>query len=512
LVASHELAEQITSLRFLIISLLVVAFTPLVVFVGVRDYQNRRAEYDRLVAERQALAAGPAGQRVTGIDAPFTPENDLAVLRALRPPETLSVLVRGLDGALPQYWDFSSTGFEAGPAATRSERLVDLLGQLDLEFLIRVVLGLLAILLAFDAVAGEKELGTLRAALSQPISRPTFLAGKLVGGALTLWLVVLATLVIGATSSQLFGVVLLDRDGFSKTALILITSCLYLLCMYALGLLVSSLTASQKTSLVVLLVVWVLVGLALPPLAALVAQAVSPVTPSNTLAAKKRALDDALYREAARSMGQVYRQVAGAAPGLPGGDYEAHKQEIDRRITPMLLDYLSKRRQVIGELDRELERRAARQKELAGALMALSPSAAFMRAAADLAATGDDQHTAWLDAVRRQQRNLESALFEDPPLVMFHLTEIAMSAGAPRLPAEEVEANAEEGKERRSEFMMLVERRKPPAVKHLPGFVPPRRDAAAVLVRTLPALALLVMYTGIFVVGGFVAFGRYDVR
>ena len=100
-IALRELMEQITSLRFLVISVLEVGLTPLAVYVGVRDCENRRAEHDRLAAERQTLAAGPAGQHVTGMDMPFTPQNDLLVLRALRPPEMFSVLVRGLARALP---------------------------------------------------------------------------------------------------------------------------------------------------------------------------------------------------------------------------------------------------------------------------------------------------------------------------------------------------------------------------------------------------------------------------
>lgn len=62
---------------------------------------------------------------------------------------------------MPEHWDFSPAGIEVGPIASRPQRLADLLGQLDLEFLVRAV-------------------------LSQPVSRPAFLGGKLAGGAITL--------------------------------------------------------------------------------------------------------------------------------------------------------------------------------------------------------------------------------------------------------------------------------------------------------------------------------------
>ncbi len=109
-VARRELADQLTSMRFLVVALLVVGLTPLAVYVGTRDYLNRLQDFNRLTAERQALIARQAGKVVTGSDDPFTPENDLLVLRVLRPPEPLSALVKGLDGTLPQYWDYSSSG------------------------------------------------------------------------------------------------------------------------------------------------------------------------------------------------------------------------------------------------------------------------------------------------------------------------------------------------------------------------------------------------------------------
>ena len=144
-IARRELADQLTSPRFLIVTLLVIGLTPLTVYVGSRDYSNRLADYSRLAADKQKLGAATRTVNRAG-----------PVLRAIRAPEPLSVLVRGLDGALPAYWDFTEAGLESGPPPARSRRLADVLGSLDLEFLIRVALGLLAILLAFDAVAGEK--------------------------------------------------------------------------------------------------------------------------------------------------------------------------------------------------------------------------------------------------------------------------------------------------------------------------------------------------------------------
>ncbi len=485
-IALRELTDHVTSARFLVIALLVIGLTPLAVYVGARDYATRLAEYNRLATEQQEMVAGSAGERVTGRDNTWTQENEMAVLRALRSPEPLSVLVRGLDGALPGYWDFSSTGVAEGPAASLPQRLGDVLGQLDVEFLVRVVLGLLAILLAFDAVAGEKELGTLRAVLSQPISRSAFLAGKLVGGAITLLVPLSAAVLVALLSARLFGVDLLTGDTITKVALFAVASAVYLVCFYALGLLVSSLVAGQKTSLVVLLVAWVVAVLAIPSLSTLVAQAAVPVPPAYVVETQKRALNEDVGREAELAMGTVYREITGLPEGTVGPRfYNDHKEAIDRGVAPILLGYLNERRRLLGELDRDVERRTATQNTVARTIMALSPAAVFAGAAADLAGTGDADRLAWLESVRGQQGRLDRVLFEDPPTV-------TMRSG----PNAAFDATL----------------REPPSAGDLPAFAAPRRDAGAAVGRALPALGLLLLYTALFVAGGFIAFARYDVR
>ncbi|HEY7547468.1 MAG TPA: ABC transporter permease subunit [Blastocatellia bacterium] len=485
IIARREIAEQLSSARFLIIALLVIGLTPLAVYVGARDYKSRFEDYNRLVAEQQKMIAGPAGKEVAGFDKHWTQENDLAIFRAIRPPEPVSALVRGLDGALPQYWDFSPTGIVTGPLASRPQRIADVVGHLDMEFLMRVALGLLAILLAFDAVAGEKELGTLRAVLSQPISRAALLTGKLAGGAVTLLVPLAVAFLVALISAQLFGVDLIAAGALTKVAMLALTAGAYLVCFYALGLMVSSLASSQKTSLVVLLVVWVVAVLAIPPIATMVAQAASPVPTSQSLETRKDALDSDIRRQAELEMGTVYREITGdPEDSVWTESYFKNKEAIDRRIVPIEVGYLNKRRQFLDEIDRDAERRAANQNRFARLLMAVSPAAAFAGAATDLAGTGDAQYAAWIESVHRYQDTLNAALFDDPPSVIIRNKGASFDA----------------------------EIRKLPSVADLPSFAPPRRDAAAALSRSLPAIGLLGLFTGVFIIGGFFAFSRYDVR
>lgn len=476
-IASRELVDHLISLRFLAIALLIIFTTPLAVYVGIRDYTYRLSDYSRLLAERQEL--------VLSLEEIRGREDDLKALRALRPPEPLSSLVRGLDSVLPVYWDFSPSGIESGPTASRPQRLAHLLGQFDLEFVVRVVLGLLAVLLAFDAVSGEKELGTLRAVLSHSVSRPAFLGGKLAGAGITLLVPLAAAFLLALITAQILGPNVISADALGKIALVAACSAVYLICFYALGLLVSCLSTNQKTSLVLILIIWVVSVLAVPPVSTLLAEAIAPVPPIHAVEAQRRGINANLRRESEQAMGAVYREVTGHPENWVDSQvYHRHREEIHSRIAPIVAKYLNKRRELIDQVEREVERRADKQNRIAGVLMAISPAVVFANAATDLAGTGDGHHAAWVDAVRRYQARLNSLLFENPPTVVI----------------------------RNKYAAIATDRRKPPSIADLPAFAPPRGDAVATAARSLPALGLLVLYAGLFITGSFIAFSRYDVR
>jgi ABC-type transport system involved in multi-copper enzyme maturation permease subunit len=466
------------------IILLVVCLTPLATYVGSQDYKNRLHDYDTLLSDQQKLKAGEAGKRVTGVDNPWTPENELAVFRAIRRPDPLSVFIRGLDGALPQYWDFTPTGTVEGPSALRPKRLSDLLGQLDMEFLIRVALGLLAILLAFDAVSGEKEMGTLRLAFSQPISRASFLAGKLIAGAIALLVPVAAAFLVALLSSKIFGMESLPMDGGMKLLLIFVASCIYLLCFYSLGLLISALTRSQKTSIIILLVIWVVLTLAAAPVATFTAQALDPAPSRNIIETQKKMLDDNIRAEEEKAMGAAYKEVTGIGNRMSYEDYSKNKEAVNRRIAPIVSSYVNKRRQLLTEVQQDADRKENRQNRIARTIMWLSPAATFANVATDLSGTGDETRTAWLGAVERYSSVLGSALFENPPQVTIRIGGMSME----------------------------LEIRKLPSISELPTFAPPKNETMTAIQRALPSIMVLMAYTVLFIIGGFVAFIRYDVR
>lgn len=484
-IARRELIDQVSSLRYLAILLLVLLMTPLSIYVGVKDYEARNEDYEILLQSKQEFISHHS-DKVYGVDLDDTAVNELVVLRVLRAPQPLSILTHGMDGELPKYWDFSELGIQPGPPASTISRLADTFQYLDFEFLIRAVLGLLAALLGYDAVVGEKEAGTLRASLSHPVSRRVFFTGKLLGGAITLMLALaLAYATALLCLLWLAPPNLMGGELFQKLGMIGLTAAAYLICFYLLGLIVSSFAASQKTSLLVTLVTWFLLVLTVAPVATLIARAAVPVRTFQRLEAERQQVSSELNDEMDLEIGDRYRKMTGAPKGvISASDISNNMEELKAQIMPIHRMYLEKRRQRLKVLEQSYDRDKQQQQRIAHAIMMLSPALAFANACTDLAGTGDEHYRSWQSAITDYYRKLEKELFDRPPTV--RITNSSASLRVRFFPA--------------------------PSLESLPAFAPPRQDPAAALQRSLSAFWLLPFYIALFLLAGFAAFARYDVR
>ena len=67
---------------------------------------------------------------------------------------------------------------------------------IDVVFIFKIVLSALAILFAYNTISGEREDGTLKLVLSNSIPRDTIVFGKYLGGMLSLFPIVLMSLIV----------------------------------------------------------------------------------------------------------------------------------------------------------------------------------------------------------------------------------------------------------------------------------------------------------------------------
>jgi ABC-type transport system involved in multi-copper enzyme maturation permease subunit len=346
-----EIAAQIISARFAVMLVLILVITAASAQVMVRDWQMRMENYEQL---------RPKASDTIAIKAPLP----------------ASILVKGLDERSGRSMTVNSSGMiEVGSSQSSVLRLVSLFSQIDLHFIISILMSLAAMLFAFDLVSGEKYTGTLKLMLANGVARSTIVTAK----ALAAWVLVAIPLALALLVNLVFIAFLAPTaftgDLLARVPVLVLASLLYLAVFVLLGLLISALTLRPSTSLVLGLLVWAVLVFVLPN--------------ASSLAARNQAggasLDLSEYRVRETWTKEIFRMNQ-----LPP------EQRDWSTLTPTLAGGL-------GAIHREYLNQAARQVDLLGSLSILSPLGPYNFLAWGAAGTGPVDALHYKNAVLRYQ-------------------------------------------------------------------------------------------------------------
>ena len=220
--------------------------------ISARDYNLRLSAYlDRLIAHERALRQETVYSSLQPV--------------VVRPPEPLSVLDQGFDAHLGS--DVIIHPFAIPLEATGGYRGNEFLvtsPAADLTTIVAVVLGLLALLLAQDAIQSEREGGVFPALLAFGIPRGTLLAGKVLGGVLALALPLSGALLVSLAIFVLQVESELSPSHWLRAAALAASYVVYLSLMFLLGLLISLTVHRRPRALAVAVLVWLAAVLVLP--------------------------------------------------------------------------------------------------------------------------------------------------------------------------------------------------------------------------------------------------------
>jgi ABC-type transport system involved in multi-copper enzyme maturation permease subunit len=254
-----EVLVQILSSRFifslLVGSILMVGST----WVLVRNYEEQVRSYQAFEAEH----ARQIGSYETGADTRLDALSMGGRILDRRPP-ALSFLLAGIYQDLPKsFWvsNYDGPTPETSIVDNRGKHLFELV---DFRFIVGVIFSLLALLLSYDAINGEKQTGTLRLTFANPVSIRHLLLAKWASLNVVLGSAFLASLGISLAIALANPSVSLGRDDTLRLLLIVVVSLLYLSVFVALGLLVSCLFREPYSAVAASLLVWVLLVFVVP--------------------------------------------------------------------------------------------------------------------------------------------------------------------------------------------------------------------------------------------------------
>ena len=265
-IVRRELLDHLTSLRFALTTLILVALMVTNAVVHLQTHPERVRKYSENVSAShtelksrtqlyELLRKGPG--------------------KLYKRPSALAFIADGGDTFLPSKtvsagsWTLygSASIWAMGVPRLNMDSISNLRPTatvIDWVFIITYLLSFIPLLFTFDALSGERERGTLRLCFANSISRPALLVGKFLGALITVliafYFAVLFNLAIISTESwtQLGG-----ADWGRVGLIVLIASC-YAGIFIAVGLIVSAITRESRLSLVVLLLIWVTVVVFMP--------------------------------------------------------------------------------------------------------------------------------------------------------------------------------------------------------------------------------------------------------
>ena len=240
----RELLNNLMTFRFAAVALITLLLVVANTVVLTQDYEQRLESYNDAIKKHHQ-------------DLRNSKTYSTAYLFLDRAPNPLSIFNVGLDkrlgnligiyhGFMPTLWDTQMHGTD--------NPFIAFFSSIDIVFVFEVILSLMGLIFAYDAIAGERERGTLRLVLAQPIGRGQILLAKYISA--------MACLLVPLILSLLFALLLLTRSiplstaDFLRIAGIVLTSFAYLSLFYLIGLLISVATRRTGTALMLAMFVW----------------------------------------------------------------------------------------------------------------------------------------------------------------------------------------------------------------------------------------------------------------
>jgi ABC-type transport system involved in multi-copper enzyme maturation permease subunit len=264
-IAKKELLLNIMTFKYItgtfMCTILIITLLP----VLISDYQKRLETYHHNIASNKAEL------------------NKVKCYKSLRPvihrkPALLAIFSRGLEQKI-----HDSEQIKVGhvpiiqPDTKRVNPYLAIFPSLDISMIIKIIISLLALLMAYDVISGEREHETLKLILSNRISRSRVFLGKYLAGMITLaisLLIAFCTIMIILLVNSMIDLAFSD---WLRVGLMFLVYLLLISAMYNIGLFFSSLIRRSSTSLIFSIMCWVVFLFVIPGLSQYMASFLMPV-------------------------------------------------------------------------------------------------------------------------------------------------------------------------------------------------------------------------------------------
>ncbi len=297
---------------------------------------------------------------------------------ALLPPAPLSALAVGQGDVYPNYIKVTARSLDALVSGDQIEHpLAVASGQFDAAFVILFLYPLLIFAVSFDLTASERDQGTLRMVLAQPVTLGEVIAGKMIVRAIVL---LIPMLVIPIAVAALFSPV--DGSFWIRGALWSAAIVIYGAIWHGIALLVNARGLGAPANALILAGIWLLFAVVGPSSVNLLIAVRYPMPSRVEAAVQARAATGDATVQGSRQLGQFLQDhpTSGNVGREGMRQFAALQAERDRRVADRL-------QAVEATFNAQLDK----QRRLASWLSVLSPTMIAQGVLLDVAGTSTER-------------------------------------------------------------------------------------------------------------------------
>ncbi len=526
-IAKKEFLLNLMTLKFAVGTILCVVLMAVFMPVLVNDYKQRLKDYNANVT------ANEAELRKVKVYKNFTPT-------IYRPPAILSVFSEGLE---KQLGNSAKIGLKSisqiSEFSAEVNPILSIFPTLDVSLIFKVVMSILSLLIAYDVISGECERGTLKIVLSNNVSRPQVLLGKLLAGLITLVVPLTIVFIVGLLILLSSPMVDLMGSDWARLGLMYFVSLIFISAMYNCGLLFSCIAKKSTVSLMFAIFLWVLFLIVIPNGSAYIASQLKPIESLKKFDGEVKALRDQHKSEIYEltktfKEGGWERNEGGQGrrffwEGAFGNPYffmcnkiymEAH-QKYCALIEPLEIKHADGIWQIQQKYFHD---NLIKQKEVANRIAQSSPMALYENLMSAFAGTDWVSFKYFINNIKVYRNEVIEYLrskTEDYSLPSYFTTckdgdwEEYLRISEPFLIARKA-GNMEEMKKGHELMLEWIEKKKKESpslgLQGFPQFIYSPQNVLNSIERVIPDLVLLISINVLFFVLSFVMFLKYDVR
>ncbi len=512
-IAKKEFLLNLMTFKFAVGAVACVLLTAVFMPILAADYRQRLETYNKHTANNEAEL------RKVKVYRNITPT-------IYRPPAVLSAFSAGLEKQLA---GSAKIELDKVPELSVTERkgnpYLPIFSVFDESLIFKIVISVLALLIAYDAVSGEREQGTLKLMLSGATARDQVLLGKLLAGIVTLSVPVSIMFVIGLVILISCPMVDLSGSDWARIGLIFVASSAFTLVMYQLGLLFSCLAKRSAISMVLGLFVWIIFAIVIPNVGVHLATQLRPVESQEKRDGRMMSIKNDLANELGNIKVDFSASLITSDESDAFGGYYAKRRDsfwlnAERKLNALTIPVKLRYADKFWDLEHSNLDSFFGQKNLAHRLSLTSPISTYENLMAILAGTDITGFVHFINEVRAHRNEvveyirLKTDNFSSTSF--FATCTEDDSAEYTRLFLQIVQAENDQAKAKAEQVLKEWEQKNPVKTSPLnlqdfPLFRY-RPNPVQYLQGAIPDLAtLLIMNVALFALC-FAALGRYDVR